>query len=302
MFQLNIEGQIFPCVVFDVDGVLVDTFPLQYRSFENVVKNNPWLAELFNKKFRTDFNFDAFNKQCNGRARPQQIKNLFDLTDNPLTQTEIDTISKAKDAEYKKFKDAGKIETFDGMDKLVSTLTKGMPLGFFSASTRSAEVVKGAELLDNFTAGIFPDKSGRLDGNGDRIHAYVKPIETPGKVFTFEKGFSTKPDDAGYIKCAAELGCVGEFLVIEDAPGVATTEHPSFSVCYVGDLKKLEGAKHQPLLAFATHAELVKELIKCIEPCEYVTGKKASMFEAASSTPENTNNGATMPTPKSAAK
>lgn len=280
MFQLTVKDQDFPCVVFDVDGVLGMTFVRQYDSFGIVVNNNKWLAERFEKKFvGRKFNFDTFNKQCNGRARPEQIRNLFDLDDDKLTQEQVDDISKQKDTEYQKFKDNGQIEKYDHMEDLLKKLVKhNIPIGFFSGSTSAAEVVEIIGLLDYFDIGIFPHPSSKVDENG-RIHAYVKPKEVPGQTFTFEKGFPTKSNEAGYIKCAEKLGFLNQkFLGVEDAANVAGKKLRLMEVAYVGPLEDLEEFEHKPLLACETHEELVEKLISSIKEVEYTTQINATLF------------------------
>lgn len=293
MTQLIIDGHPFPCVVSDVDGVLVDTFPLQFQSFLKVVaqgktygSSRKTLAERFKEKYDLEFNQEnylKFQEIASGYTRDVQISRLFALEGDVLATEEIKEIGELKNIEYEKILETGAIPVFQKMVDLIKALDKAQcPLAFVSGSTSAAKVLKSAGLLQYFKVGLFPDEHTPAQADKKRVHICVHPKEIDkaaelGVKTLKTEPFLPKPNKAAYEMGAKLLGFpTHHFLVLEDSSDVATTKYPNeagrqMHVVYIGPKKLLENAKAQPLRVFETHTECFTSLLQHIQPGKMMT-------------------------------
>lgn len=279
MCKIQIKGISFSHAVFDVDGVLANSFIWQYNAFAAVLALNKTygasrrtLAERFIDRFDRAFNYDDFRKIASGKKRIAQIEDLFNHKKD-LSPEEISEISRLKDDFYQKFLRENKITRYEEMVPLLKKLENcDISTAFVSGSTSAAKVLKNLGLLGYFTAGIFPDPTSTAAKGQPNAHICVRP-QVPdssnelGVKIEHAGMFLTKPNEIAYIMGARQLpGYLNQpFLVFEDSSEVAQTLYNQMRVIYIGPENDLDRSKStHAILCFEEHSKCAEQLINAL--------------------------------------
>jgi beta-phosphoglucomutase len=142
-------------IIFDLDGVIVDSFELYYIT-------NKKVAEKLSLPFTREDN-EIFR----GIGRSEIVKALIHRSGKSLTEKELKELADSKNKHYQQL-----IHSLDenailpGMNELISTLVKNnIKLGLASSSTNSKTVLAKIGLLHYFD--VIVDPSILLKGKPD---------------------------------------------------------------------------------------------------------------------------------------
>jgi beta-phosphoglucomutase len=169
-------------IIFDFDGVIVNTEPLHYRAFLGVMQ--PRGVTFSYEKYKEDYigfdDRDAFRAICSEFGQPLHNGKLQSLID-------------AKAAEFERLAKAG-VQPFPGVVELIDAAARAaMPIAIASGALRHD--------IDVVLGGV---QSGRL----------LKQFRT---IVTADDVDRSKPDPAPYILAAQRLGVnPAKTVAIED--------------------------------------------------------------------------------------
>ncbi len=172
-------------VVFDFDGVLVDSEPLHQWAFNEVIAPRGW-----------EVNEREFDSLMVGKGDEACFAMLGAWYDAPLTRVEIGALCNAKTQAMTRGIEAGRFEVQPGARELITGLSADVPLAVCSGSRRA--VVEGMLRV------------GDLRGHFR-------------EVVTFDDVSANKPDPEGYRLACERLGFEpSDCVAIEDSDtGVA---------------------------------------------------------------------------------
>jgi beta-phosphoglucomutase len=183
-------GDTFKAVLFDLDGVIVDSEPLHCQSYLETAAAND-LPLTRQQYFNHLIGFDDRGA----------VTTLYRLFEKPSDDETIARFIKHKSSISLRLIREGRYRPLAGVDTFVRALAERFALGICSGALRS-------------------EIEGMLDGTG--LHGFFTVITAAEDV---EIG---KPDPSGYMLTAKRLGeMIGrtlapdECLIIEDAPTVA---------------------------------------------------------------------------------
>lgn len=130
-------------VIFDLDGVVVDTVPLHFQAWKR----------MFNE-YGHAFTFDDYKKKVDGIPRYDGARAI--LTE--LTDEEIRTAGEKKQRYFRESLDSSDIPRYDTTIELISALRKeGIKVGVISSSKNCPHILKKIGLYDKLDAVVSGD-------------------------------------------------------------------------------------------------------------------------------------------------
>lgn len=196
---------MFKCVIFDLDGVIVDTAKYHYQAWNN-------LAQQLGTTLTPEE-----NEQLKGVSRMDSLQFLLDKANLQLSDTEKKALADSKNNDYLLLiQDMDESELLPGVHDFINDLrAHNIKVVLGSASKNAKIVLQSTGLLDKFDAII--------DGN-DVV-----------------KG---KPDPEVFLKGADAVGVHPEdCVVIEDAEkGIEAANSANMFTIGIGDPKVLKDA------------------------------------------------------------
>ena len=192
-------------VIFDLDGVLVETEELHYRSWKEVAD-----AE--------DIPLDrAIMRRLRGIGRQQSLDIILDRAARPYTEREKESLAKRKNERYRAMIEAmTPADIVPGaVDLLRALRRRGIPIAVGSSSRNARLILEHLQLADLFDAIV----------DGNEIAA-------------------SKPDPALFQRCAELLGVPAErCIVVEDAEaGIDAARRAGMTPIGIGHPVELPGA------------------------------------------------------------
>ncbi|MHC1744102.1 MAG: HAD family hydrolase [Syntrophobacteraceae bacterium] len=139
-------------VVFDCDGILVDTEPLHYQAFQEVLK-----------PLGLGFDYDRYLERYIGFDDRDAFREAFREGQRPLGSGALEQLMLQKAEALLRLVERG-VESFPGVVELVRELTaKGVPLAVASGALRQEVIlfVKALGLLDAFPVVVAADDVAR---------------------------------------------------------------------------------------------------------------------------------------------
>lgn len=131
----------FKGAIFDLDGVIVDTVPLHFKSWQY----------LFQTLHGIPFTRKDYDDKVDGKPRIDSIH----LYLPHLSAAEAEAASEAKQRQYMKLLNEGEIEQFSSSIKLIKELkSHGVLLAAASSSKNAVYILKKIGLFEDFTAVI----------------------------------------------------------------------------------------------------------------------------------------------------
>jgi beta-phosphoglucomutase len=127
----------FKGVIFDLDGVLVDTVPLHYAAWER----------LFDE-YGYAFDETIYRQKVDGRARLDGVREVM----SDLDEEAVIEASERKQGYFLKMIDQGRLQPFPTSIPFVKTLKeRGILLAAASSSVNASNILERIGLLDEFT-------------------------------------------------------------------------------------------------------------------------------------------------------
>jgi beta-phosphoglucomutase len=170
-------------IVFDFDGVIVDTEPLHYRAFLRAME-----------PFGIDFDYDRYVQQYIGYDDRDGLRAICNDFDAPLSDSQINELIQQKAGAFEQIVGEG-VTPFPGAVELILAAAKKMPIAICSGALRRD--------IDAVLRGV---------GDGDllqRFNVIVTADEVP----------HSKPDPRSYQLAAERLSLpAADCLAIEDTP------------------------------------------------------------------------------------
>ncbi len=130
----------FKGVIFDVDGVIVDTAHIHHKSWEIVLKN-----------YGVNFTFKDFKSKVDGKPRAKGAKTIMP----DLPNSEIEKICAAKQVQFEKILKTGKIKVFKSTLNFIKLLKKkGFKLAMASSSKNARPILQKVNIYPYFDAEV----------------------------------------------------------------------------------------------------------------------------------------------------
>ena len=127
----------FKGVIFDLDGVLVDTVPLHYAAWKR----------LFDE-YGYAFDETIYRQKVDGRARLDGVRGVM----SDLDEEAVIEASERKQGYFLKMIDQGRLQPFPTSIPFVKTLKeRGILLAAASSSVNASNILERIGLLDEFT-------------------------------------------------------------------------------------------------------------------------------------------------------
>lgn len=115
-----------PAVIFDFDGVIVDTEPIHYRAFQQVLE-----------PFGLGYSWEAYQDNYMGFDDRDAFKEAFKASSRPLDENTLEYLIKQKAEVFVKVIDRG-VTPYPGVIDLIHTLADhSIPLAICSGALRS---------------------------------------------------------------------------------------------------------------------------------------------------------------------
>lgn len=128
---MNLKG-----IIFDLDGVLVDSIPLHYKAWYRMFS-----------KYGYEFNEDIYRKKVDGRSRIDGVRSI-------MTDAEESLIQQAATVKQKYYLDmlgAGELIVFPSTIPLIKKLREhNVVLATASSSVNAKAILKSIGILDDF--------------------------------------------------------------------------------------------------------------------------------------------------------
>lgn len=184
-------------VIFDFDGVLVDSEPMHMRAIREVAAARGW-----------DFGDEVFARMI-GKGDEHAFELLAELHGEPITPAEVDRLCREKSGACVRLIAAGRFTVQPGVLPIMAAAAQRGPTAICSGSRR--EVVLG-----------MAEHAGM-----------ARLVRT---IVTHEDVTRPKPDPEGYLLAASRLGVPPEqCVVIEDSPtGIRAATSAGMRVIAVG--------------------------------------------------------------------
>jgi beta-phosphoglucomutase len=127
----------FKGVIFDLDGVLVDTVPLHYAAWKR----------LFDE-YAYAFDETIYRQKVDGRARLDGVRGVM----SDLDEDAVIEASERKQSYFLEMIDQGRLQPFPTSIPFVKTLKdRGILLAAASSSVNASNILERIGLLDDFT-------------------------------------------------------------------------------------------------------------------------------------------------------
>jgi len=193
-------------VIFDLDGVLVTTDELHYRSWKGLADEE-------------GIYFDqTINHRLRGVSRMESLEIILERSDHRYDEREKQQLATRKNATYRRLLDQlTPDDILPGARACIESLSRrGIKLAVASSSKNAKSILEYLELVDAFDAVV--------DGNDIS---------------------NSKPHPEVFELAAARIGLdPSECLVVEDAPaGVEAARRAGMSVFGIGSTETLPGVK-----------------------------------------------------------
>jgi HAD superfamily hydrolase (TIGR01509 family) len=192
------ENQMLSAVIFDFDGIIVDTEPLHYRAFQAVL--NPQ---------EKGFSWERYCTNYLGLADRDAFKMIFRAKKESVGPNELERLVAAKARAFLQYVNEESITPYPGAVELILSLSKQLPVALCSGGT-SRDICPIIEKL----------------GIRSAFSTVVTAEDTP----------KSKPDPAPYLLAIRNLGLADAATVvaIEDtAAGIASATGAGLKVLAV---------------------------------------------------------------------
>lgn len=198
-------GLSVQAVIFDLDGVLVMTEELHYRSWKEVAEAEGIPLDR------------AIMKRLRGMGRRKSLEIILERASRPYTEQEKESLATRKNDRYQDLIEAlSPADVVSGAVDLLQVLRRrGIPVAVGSSSRNAGLVLEHLGLAASFDAIV--------DGNDIA---------------------ASKPDPAIFLRCAELLGVPPEgCIVVEDAEaGIEAARRAGMIAIGIGDASELRGA------------------------------------------------------------
>lgn len=193
-------------IAFDFDGVIVDSEPLHYRAFIEVVK-----------PLGVVFSYEQYLERYIGYDDRDLFRAIFAELDDPLSADRLRELIGAKAEAFARIVDQG-VTAYPGAVELIHRAADAMPIAIVSGALRDD--------IDLILSGI---------GDG-------KLIERFASVVTADRVAASKPDPASYRMAVDELQVEpNTCLAIEDTvAGIASAKTAGLRTLGVGQTHPIE--------------------------------------------------------------
>ncbi len=193
-------------IAFDFDGVIVDSEPLHYRAFIEVVK-----------PLGVVFSYEQYLERYIGYDDRDLFRAIFAELDDPLSADRLRELIGAKAEAFARIVDQG-VTAYPGAVELIRRAADAMPIAIVSGALRDD--------IDLILSGI---------GDG-------KLIERFASVVTADRVAASKPDPASYRMAVDELQVEpNNCLAIEDTvAGIASAKTAGLRTLGVGQTHPIE--------------------------------------------------------------
>ncbi len=193
-------------IAFDFDGVIVDSEPLHYRAFIEVVK-----------PLGVVFSYEQYLERYIGYDDRDLFRAIFAELDDPLSADRLRELIGAKAEAFARIVDQG-VTAYPGAVELIRRAADAMPIAIVSGALRDD--------IDLILSGI---------GDG-------KLIERFASVVTADRVAASKPDPASYRMAVDELQVeANNCLAIEDTvAGIASAKTAGLRTLGVGQTHPIE--------------------------------------------------------------
>jgi beta-phosphoglucomutase len=182
----NLEEFMFQAVIFDFDGVILDSEPLHYEACSQVFK-----------QLGLALNYAEYVEKYLGLSDKEMFPKFFSAKNFRFSSDKINTLIEEKTKQYQEIiKQCDSLPMIDSVDRYIDFISQKIPkLAICSGSTRNEIMAVLTKL-----------KHGELQ-------TYFNTIVTSEDV---RHG---KPSPEGYLLTAKRMNvCPSQCLVIEDAP------------------------------------------------------------------------------------
>ncbi len=158
---------MFKCVIFDLDGVIVDTAKYHYQAWKK-------LAESLGTTLTHEE-----NEQLKGVSRMDSLQFILDKTDLSLSEEEKKTLATRKNDDYLSLiQDMDESEILPGVSDFITDLkVHDIKIVLGSASKNAKKVLRATGLIDKFDAIV--DGNDVINGKPDP-EVFLKGAESVG--------------------------------------------------------------------------------------------------------------------------
>ncbi len=130
-------------VIFDLDGIVVDTVPLHYRAWKRMFS-----------EYGKDFSFEDYKEKVDGIPRLDGARAVLDS----LNEKELENAAERKQVYFRELLDSGDIPQYESTVTLIKKLRReNVPIAVISSSRNCSHILK--------KIGIYQILNSVVDGN-----------------------------------------------------------------------------------------------------------------------------------------
>lgn len=187
-------------IIFDFDGILVDTEPFHFRAFLEILK-----PEGF------DFDWEFYKEKCLGLDDRDVVTSMYELQKRDLTADKLKDLTSRKARLFADLVAQEDVEPYPGVIELLDCLENRFPVGLCSGSVRSdvIPVLKKLGVLSSFDSIVTADDVERSKPDPASYQLIVERLQKHyrDRKIVPEKTLAIEDSPAG-IASAKEAGLI----------------------------------------------------------------------------------------------